>query len=256
MNRQRTHPDAAPQAAPSIRDEVFKPALSPADFAFNSVVARAFDDMVGRSVPFYAEIQRMVCEMAGDFAEPGTCLYDLGCSTATTLTELDRVVKPGVTLIGVDNSADMLAKAREKLDAAPLRHDYRLICADLHEGPVLDNASVVVLVLTLQFVRPLYREKLLQRIWQGLNPGGALLLVEKLTCKDTTLNRLFIKYYYDMKRRHGYSENEIAQKREALENVLIPYRPEENRKLLADCGFRSVEEAFRWYNFCTMVAIK
>jgi len=241
---------------PGQRDEVFKPELRPADFTFNSVVAGAFDDMVERSVPYYAEIQRMVCELAADFAEPGTQLYDLGCSTATTLLQLDPVVQPGVRFIGVDNSPDMLARARKKLDAAGLGHDVDLVCSDLHEGPAIENASVVVMLLTLQFVRPLYRERLIQRIAQGLNPGGCLLLVEKLTCKDTTLNRLFIKYYYDMKRRHGYSENEIAQKREALENVLIPYRPEENRRLLLDSGLRTVEEAFRWYNFSAMVAVK
>lgn len=118
------------------------------------------------------------------------------------------------------------------------------------------NASGVLLVLTLQFVRPLYRDKLVRRIADAIPENGALILVEKLTSSHTLLNRLFIKYYYDYKKRNGYSEVEIAQKREALENVLIPYRPEENTAMLMEAGFRHCEEFFRWYNFCGIVAVK
>jgi tRNA (cmo5U34)-methyltransferase len=124
-------------------------------------------------------------------------------------------------------------------------------------GPVkIDNASVVVLCLTLQFIRPIHRERLVRSIYDQLNPGGCLLLVEKLLCEDPTLNRAYIRYYYDFKRRMKYSELEIAQKREALENVLIPYTLRENESLLRECGFRDVETFFRWYNFAGMVALK
>jgi tRNA (cmo5U34)-methyltransferase len=247
-----TKDDCAPQ-----RDRVFAAEGSRlSDFRFTQEVATVFDDMVGRSVPFYEEIQRMVVEVAADFAQLGTRLYDLGCSTATTLAALDLRVKPGVEFVGVDNSAPMLERARHKLDAQGCSRQLDLICADLHERPAIENASVVCLILTLQFVRPLYRERLIRRIAEGLVHGGCLLLVEKVTSSNTTLNRLFIDYYYELKRRNGYSDVEITRKREALENVLIPYRAEENHKLLFDCGFSHVEEMFRWYNFSTSIAIR
>jgi tRNA (cmo5U34)-methyltransferase len=243
--------------AQGSRDEVFADRSKLLlDFSFNREVAGAFDNMVSRSVPFYDEIQRMVCEVASDFAAPGTRLYDLGCSTATTLIALDRTVKPGVDFVGVDNSQPMLEEARKKLFTAGVQRPIELLCTDLHEGPVIESASVVCLILTLQFVRPLYRERLVRRVANGLNQEGCLLLVEKVTSLSTTLNRLFIGYYYDMKRRNGYSEIEITRKRDALENVLIPYRPEENRELLLSCGFRHVEEMFRWYNFTAVIALK
>lgn len=238
------------------RDEIFRDARAAGDFRFDAGVARVFDDMVERSVPYYAEMQRMVCEIAGEFAVPGSRLYDLGCSTGTTLLQLDRTVKPGVSFVGVDNSAEMLERARSKLDAAGMQRDCELLCADLHQGPHFDDASVATLILTLQFMRPLYRGQFLRRVAEGLRSDGCLLLVEKLTCSDTLLNRLFIRFYYDFKRRNGYTEMEIAQKREALENVLIPYRPEENRRMLHDAGFRHVEDVFRWYNFSVVMALK
>jgi tRNA (cmo5U34)-methyltransferase len=198
----------------------------------------------------------MACEVAADFAVDGTNLFDLGCSTGTTLLALDRAVSFDVRFVGIDNSEAMLAQARRKFADAGLSRRHELIFADLHEGPVIENASVVTLILTLQFIRPLHRERIIRRVAQGLNKDGCLILVEKLTTANTLLNRLYIKYYYDLKRRSGYSDIEISQKREALENVLIPYREEENREMLLNCGFRHVEEMFRWYNFGAMIALK
>lgn len=226
-----------------------------ADFAFDRRTAEVFDDMVGRSVPYYEEIQRMVGELAADFAQPGTRLYDLGCSTGTTLARLDPLIAPDVAFIGIDNAPAMLAKARAKLEAAGLSRPLELICADFEDGPPLAEASVITIILTLQFVRPLQREALLRRLRRALQPGGCLILVEKLICAESTLNRLFIRHYYDLKRRNGYSATEIAQKREALENVLIPYREDENRELLRRAGFSQIEPFFRWYNFCGLLAV-
>lgn len=226
------------------------------DFQFGRDTALVFDDMLDRSVPFYAELQRMMGEIAADFAVPGTRLYDLGCSTGTTLLELDRVVAPGVVFVGVDSSPDMLERARQKLAGQGFSRPCELVCGNLDHGLDIADASVVVMNLTLQFVRPLRRDRLLADIANGILGNGCLILVEKVLGQDSTLNRLFIKYHYDFKKRNGYSELEIAQKREALENVLIPYRFEENRELLLRNGFRACEVFFRWYNFCGIVAIK
>jgi len=238
-------------------DKIFaEPVDRPTDFAFDARTAGVFDDMLGRSVPFYAEIQRMTGELAADFAEPGSNLYDLGCSTGTTLAALEPLVDSSVRFIGVDSSPEMLDKARTKLGQLPSGRRLDLVHTDLHELDRIENASVVILTLTLQFVRPLHRERLIRTICDGTNPQGCLILVEKLTESDTLFNRLFIDYYYDMKRRHGYSDLEIAQKREALENVLIPYRLDENRALLLGAGYSKFQLFFRWYNFGGMIAVK
>ena len=133
---------------------------------------------------------------------------------------------------------------------------YELRCADLGKGAKIENASVVVLCLTLQFVRPIYREQLLKSILEGLNPGGVLILVEKVLAEESNFNRDFIDYYYNYKRRNQYSELEISQKREALENVLVPYKLSENISLLRDNGFAHCEVFFKWYNFAGIIATK
>lgn len=237
-------------------DRVFAEPAPQGDFKFNNATVRVFDDMVSRSVPFYEEMQRMTSEMAADFAQPNTNLYDLGCSTATTMALIDPHVDQTVRFVGFDNSQPMLDKAREKLTALNVTRQVDLINADLHSLPALENASVSIMNLTLQFVRPLYRDKLLQSVCSATNDNGCLILIEKLTTKDSRLNRLFIQYYYEMKRRQGYSDTEITQKREALENILIPYRLEENLEMIKSAGFGTAEVFFHWYNFCGIIAVK
>jgi tRNA (cmo5U34)-methyltransferase len=226
------------------------------DFDFGEDTAKVFDNMLDRSVPFYTETQRMIGEMAADFAVSGTNLYDLGCSTCNTFIQIDSVIAKGVNFIGTDASEAMVAKAKEKLARCTITHPCELICSDLNKTVSIENASVVIMNLVLQFVRPLRRQRVVEEVASGINKDGCLILVEKVLSPDSTINRLFIKYYYEMKKRNGYSDMEIAQKREALENVLIPYHYFENRDLLVECGFRHCEMFFRWYNFCGMIAIK
>jgi len=228
------------------------------DFNFGSDTAAVFDDMLDRSVPFYGEIQRMIGELVADFAVDGTAVYDLGCSTANTFLSIGPNLTPDLNLrfVGLDSSDDMLRKAEQKLAAARFPWPCEFTHQDLNAGLHIENASVALMVLTLQFVRPLNRETLISSLYDGLNHNGCLILVEKVLGEDSTLNRLFIDHYYAMKKRKGYSEIEIAQKREALENVLVPYQLDENLRLLRRTGFRHLDVFFKWYNFCGIIAVK
>jgi len=239
------------------KDEVFKEEIEKAsDFKFGANVAKVFDDMVNRSVPYYGEIQRMMAELAADHSREGGDVYDLGCSTGTTIIGMDTMVNQNIRFIGIDDSQEMLDKCKSKLMELGFSRDYELRCVDLNKGVKITNASVVVLCLTLQFVRPIYRERLLKNILDGLNSGGVLILVEKILAEDSLFNRDFIEYYYNYKRRNNYSEMEISQKREALENVLVPYKLSENITLLRDQGFAHCEVFFKWYNFSGLIATK
>jgi tRNA (cmo5U34)-methyltransferase len=237
-------------------DDIFRSPQKVSDFKFGQTVASVFDDMVVRSVPFYNEIQRMMTEIAEDFAVPGTNVYDLGCSTGTTLINLNRVLPQDVSFIGIDESEEMLEKCRNNLETEGIIRKFQLQRRDLNDGVRIDNGSVVIMCLTLQFIRPLYREKLLKEIFHQMNENSCFILIEKVLGEDSLFNRLFIEYYYDFKRRNHYNEMEIAQKREALENVLVPYKLLENRELLQSTGFRYVDTFFKWYNFSGMIAVK
>lgn len=239
------------------KDEIFKKDLSQAsDFEFNKEVVTVFDNMVTRSVPYYEEMQRMITEIAKDFATPGSTVYDLGSSTGTTLINLDKVLPNDVRFVGIDNSSEMLFQCQSNFEKVGMTRDYELVLGDLNSGVSINNASVVIMCLTLQFVRPLYRNELIKSIYDQMNENTCLILVEKTLGEESLFNRLFIKYYYDFKRRNHYSDLEIANKREALENVLIPYKLMENRELLIKTGFSNCEVFFKWYNFSGIVAVK
>ena len=197
-----------------------------------------------------------MAEIAANHAQIGTDVYDLGCSTGTTMIGMNTMVDQQIRFVGVDDSQEMLDKCKSKLMELGFSRDYELRCTDLNQGVTISNASVVVLCLTLQFVRPIYRESLVKNIFDGMNKGGVLILVEKILAEDSMFNRDFIDYYYNYKRRNNYSEMEISQKREALENVLVPYKLSENISMLRDQGFGHCEVFFKWYNFAGLIAVK
>lgn len=239
------------------QDEVFKHKHPTTfDFSFNEKVASVFDDMVSRSIPFYNEMQRMVGELTKTHAQSGTKVYDLGCSTGTTLLHMDKLLSNDIRLIGIDDSEKMITKCRYKLDGMSMQRKIDLAVVDITKEVPVQDASVVTMVLVLQFIRPVNRLDIARKIYDGLNDKGVFILVEKILTEETSFNREYIDYYYDFKRRNNYSELEISQKREALENVLIPYKTSENIKMLNEAGFKEVEVFFRWYNFTGIIAKK
>jgi tRNA (cmo5U34)-methyltransferase len=158
--------------------------------------------------------------------------------------------------VGIDNSDEMLKQCEVNLKNENIERKVNYSNQDLNTNVNLENPSVVIFCLTLQFIRPKNRERILKKIYESLPENGALIIVEKVLAEHSVTNRHFIDYYYNFKKRNGYSETEIAKKREALENVLVPYKISENTEVLKDCGFSKVETFFKWYNFAGLIAIK
>ena len=171
-------------------DEVFKKPLKIEDFSFNKTVVQVFDNMVTRSVPFYLEMQRMMTEMAQDFATPGSTVYDLGCSTGTTLININQVLAPDINFVGFDNSDEMIKQCKDNFKTAGITRSYDIRNHDLNTGVQLSNASVVIMCLTLQFIRPLYRERLIQEIYNQMNDNGCLIIIEKVLGEEKSWLRV------------------------------------------------------------------
>lgn len=235
-----------------MNDKVFTKPIKK-QFEFDAEVAAVFDDMLQRSVPFYKESQKITQFFALKQLENGGVLYDLGCSTASLLLDIHRALKSEVELIGLDNSEAMLDQARKKCEAYGA--NVQVYNADILEYEY-KIADVFVSNYTLQFIRPLVREELVKKIASSLKKEGAFIFSEKVISHHPKLNKDLIECYYDFKKEQGYSEYEIMQKREALENVLVPYSEQENIKMALNNGFSHCEVVFRWANFATFIAIK
>jgi tRNA (cmo5U34)-methyltransferase len=236
------------------RDRVFARQLSDIRaFEFNDAVADVFEDMISRSVPGYPLLLRMIDLYAAIFVQPGSRIYDLGCS----LGEAARLVAERTDdvereLIAVDNSAAMIEKCRSQHAG---RDDIEWRCEDILQTPI-DNASMVILNLTLQFLPPAQRRRMLEKIFDGLNPGGVLVLSEKVVFDDAGEDERMRELHLAFKKTMGYSDLEISQKRTALENVLIPDAAQAHIERLQAIGFAEVYLCFRCFNFVSYLAIK
>ncbi len=222
-------------------------------FEFDEKVAAVFDDMIDRSVPFYKENLELIVKLLQKRLKPGMRVVDLGCSTGALLIETASRVGAEVEWIGIDNAPAMIETARKK--AAALECPIEFLCADLMEAD-FGPSDVVIANYTLQFIRPLVRQQAVEKIYTSLKPGGLFICSEKILMEDKWLDRAIIEIYYDYKKSKGYSETEIMRKREALENVLIPYTIEENKKMFQEVGFECVDTLFQWANFVTYIVTK
>ncbi len=226
------------------------------DFVFDDQVAAVFPDMIRRSVPGYETMVSLLGVIAERCAQPDSNLYDLGCSLGAAMLSIhSRVPDPTVRFIGVDNSAPMLRECRKNLNGVIDAGRFELLCCDIRDVEVKD-AGMVILNFTLQFLDPADRLGLLRRIHAGLKTGGALVLSEKVCFEDPGEGALQQTLHDQFKTANGYSELEIAQKRAALENVMMPDSAAAHLARLRQAGFPRVSQWFQAFNFCSFVACK
>lgn len=235
-------------------------ALGAQPFRFDASVARVFPDMLKRSIPGYTASLEAIGSLAARFVRPGTRCYDLGCSLGGAAIAMRQGIRaPDCEIIAVDNAPAMIERCREIVAAddersdRPTPIDVRL--GDLREIDI-ERASMVVLNYTLQFIDPRERDETVQRIHDGLVPGGILVLSEKVVDADPAMEALLVDLYQEHKRRNDYSALEIARKRAALENVLRPETVARHRDRLTAAGFSAVAVWFRYFNFVSLIAIR
>lgn len=241
---------------PSGKDAIYSQAREVGDFRFDASVAEVFPDMIQRSVPGYSTIVDAIGQLAGRYAQPGSTLYDLGCSLGACTLAMRRYIDANAcSIVAVDNSPAMIERCQLHLNAFKGDTPVNLQLADIQDVAI-DNASVVVMNFTLQFIPQTERDAIIQRIYAGLRPGGILILSEKIRHDSDAGNELLIDLHHEFKRRNGYSELEISQKRTALENVMKTDSLAIHEARLRDAGFSDVVKWFQCFNFCSLVAIK
>ncbi|TFZ50302.1 carboxy-S-adenosyl-L-methionine synthase CmoA [Serratia proteamaculans] len=239
------------------RDTLFSaPIAKLGDWTFDERVAEVFPDMIQRSVPGYSNIISMIGMLAERFVQPDSQVYDLGCSLGAATLSMRRNIKvAGCNIIAVDNSPAMVERCRRHIDAFRAETPVEVIEADILDIKI-ENASMVVLNFTLQFLEPADRLRLLEQVYRGLRPGGALVLSEKFSFEDADVGELLFNMHHDFKRANGYSELEISQKRSMLENVMLTDSVDAHKTRLKQAGFEHAEVWFQCFNFGSLIALK
>jgi tRNA (cmo5U34)-methyltransferase len=240
-----------------MRDQIYSTAHNEVkDFTFDKTVVEVFPDMIQRSVPGYSTIISTIEKLTSTFHQANTNLYDLGCSLgAATLSMRKAVTKDNCKIIGLDSSQAMVDKCRLHIKAYKSDVPVEITMADILDYPI-ENASVIVMNFTLQFIPPEQRLALLKKLQQALIPGGLLILSEKLKWQDNGINEVINNLHLDFKRANGYSELEISQKRSAIENVMKIDDEQTHLSRLEQAGFESASIWYQCFNFASFVAIK
>jgi tRNA (cmo5U34)-methyltransferase len=237
-------------------DRIFSLPLSKVgDFVFDEKVVEVFPDMISRSVPGYASIVGMTVELAAKYAMPQTYVYDLGCSLGAVTLPMSRRVPDSCHIVGVDSSPAMVESLLQKLEQESKAGAVDIVQEDIRAMD-FEPSSFMVMNYTLQFIPREDRLEVLSRIGQSLQPGGALVLSEKVNVGNSEAQKMLTDLHHSFKRANGYSDLEIAQKRTSLENTLIPESVETHLERLEAAGFRSALVWFQCLNFASFLAVK
>ena len=241
-------------------DKIYENQSGERPFRFNDDVARAFPDMLQRSIPGYAATIEAIGSLAARYIQENTNCYDLGCSLgAATLAMRQGARQSGCRIVAVDSAPAMIERCREIIaeddrQSAPAT-PVKLVEADIRDIEI-HNASMVILNYTLQFLAMDDRDLIMRSICDGLNDGGLLVLSEKVVDENENMEQLLVDLHHEHKRRNAYSALEISRKRAALENVLIPETVAAHRRRLAVAGFSHTAVWLRYFNFVSIIAIK
>ncbi|MFT7222280.1 MAG: tRNA (cmo5U34)-methyltransferase [Candidatus Azotimanducaceae bacterium] len=237
-------------------DKVYAKPMARVDaFRFDAGVADVFQDMIERSVPGYGLVLDLIGVVAECYGMPESNAYDLGCSLGASTLQLRRHLPSDCTVIGVDNSPAMIERCQANMARDHSAAAFEIREQDLRETRI-ESASIVVLNFTLQFVPSNERLAVLKSIYEGLKPGGVIVLAEKTLAADDNRQSLLTELHHQFKKLHGYSDLEVAQKRAALENVLVPDTQTIHEERLRLAGFGTVEQCVHCLNFSTFLGIK
>jgi len=236
-----------------MRDELFSKKIDLVDFTFDAKVVDVFDDMVRRSVPGYQTLIEMMGLIVKTYGQDNSYYYDLGASTGAVSLALGlNNTHQQNRIIAVDNSAEMVKKCKNNLKDKITNFD--VICSDINDISC-ENSSIVVLNLTLQFIPVEQRQALINQIYRGLNPGGVLVVSEKIHFDDPKQQQM-TKLHLNFKRANGYSELEIAAKRQSIENVLITDNKQTHFDRFEAAGFTQSLCHFQCLNFASFLTVK
>jgi tRNA (cmo5U34)-methyltransferase len=226
------------------------------DFAFDAQVVEVFPDMISRSVPGYNTIIETISRLSQQYVSNDSNIYDLGCSLgAATLAMRKGITAKNCKIIGVDNSPAMIERCKMHINAFKGHTPVDILEGNIVDFPI-NNASMVVLNFTLQFIEPTQRSQVIENIADGLQTGGLLVLPEKLSTDDDVCQNLLVDLHHDFKRSNGYSDLEIAQKRTALEKVMLTDSVSIQVERLKNAGFSHITPWFQCFNFYSLIAIK
>lgn len=242
------------------KDEIFRQQPGDEPFRFDDSVARVFPDMLRRSIPGYEASLEAIGSLAARYVRAGTACYDLGCSLgAATLAMRQGIAANDCRIVAVDNAEAMTSRCESIVAAETERNPggppVEVRHADIRDVAI-ENASMVVLNYTLQFLPLAARDELMRRICNGLVPGGLLLLSEKVVDENAEMEKLLFDLHHEHKRRNNYSALEVSRKRAALENVLVPETVAAHRQRLDAAGFGHIAVWLRYFNFVSIIAIK
>ena len=224
-----------------------------ADFTF-AHRSEGFDSHIDMSIRGYSALLDDVVALSRYFVEGSTNVVDIGCSTGKLTQRIhdhNKLVSD-VQYVGVEIAEGFSADLEDRKKSLP-------DASFLHPMDIRDysfeNCSLVTSLFTLQFMPYSCRKEILQRIYDGLNTGGAFIFGEKVDTTHSRIENMMRTVYYEFKNK-SFDYEDIMKKELTLQNMLKPNSWKEIEDMLNEVGFKAIQSFWQNHLFIGAIAIK
>lgn len=225
---------------------------SNASWTFGDSVPDGFTEHVKKSVPYYEDGHDLICKLSDFFLQDDSICYELGVSTGVLIRKLSEYHNKKISFIGLDVEKKMIEQAKKEVG---IDDRVKILEADINTYDY-EPADMVVSYYTIQFVPPRLRQRLINRVYDSLNWGGAFIMFEKVRACDARFQDIMTSLYSDYKLEKGYSAEQIIAKTRSLKGVLEPFSTSGNEELLKRSGFVDYMSVMKYACFEGFIAIK
>lgn len=214
----------------------------------NGSVASKFDAHVREQLPWYDVLSQYVADLAASFIPNGGVVYDIGASTGNMARLLEGTLESKeARIINIEPSFEMLAHFNgpgELLAVDAEQLDYSKARPD-----------VAIVFLTFMFMAPAKREDFLSKLLWNLQPGGAIILVDKGYMDSPEIQVACKAAQLAQKMRSGTPAQSYVTKELSLRGEQRPTTGYSIVKKMYDADFVA-EEVFRFGEFYGLLGIK
>ena len=224
-----------------------------ASWSFDGKTAKSFDKHIYNSIPFYKSMHDIALKFSDFFLSEKSFIYDLGCSTGTFVSKLNkRHNKKKHKIIGIDVIKKMCDVAKTKNKNSK---NVKIVNSKI-ENLKFKKSALITSFFTMQFIHPSRRQKIFNKVFKSLHWGGCFMLFEKVRYPDARFQDMVSQVYFDYKLEQGFKSDAILNKSWSLKGVMEPFSTAGNIQLLKRAGFKDIVTIFKFACFEGIIAIK
>ncbi len=235
--------------------------MQPSDWKFSKETVETFDEHIKKSIPHYEDCHKLAIKTSEFFLTHDSLVYDLGSTTGSFAEKLCHYYKHKYKLDikCIEREPHFCEYSNNRINKSDLKkfHKIKFINDDISNLNLgTERSDLITSFFTMQFIKPNKRSKIIEKIYNSLNWGGAFIFFEKVRGADARFQDILSHLLSIEKLEKNFKHSEVLSKSLSLAGQMEPFSDLGNRQILSNAGFKDIDLLFRYINFQGYLCIK